>query len=158
MRAIYAVTVESSVSLTAATPKSVLGIRAGAAFGLDLLLASIAFNASGSSAPTNEPILIQLCYCTFASNSTPGTNNTTENPVQWAGRQTAHGCTAMSDWTAEPTVLTILDEFLIHGQQGIKEPLPLGGEPDSDLNQGFVLRVTSPNNVSCRPAFRFARN
>lgn len=154
----YAVTVESNVNLTAAVAKSVLGIRAGASFGLDLLMASIAFNASGSSAPTNEPVLIQLCTCTFATNSTPGTNNTTEAPVQWAGRVMAHGCTAMSDWTAEPTALTIIDEFLIHNQQGIKEPLPLGGEPDADLNQGFVLRVTSPNNVACRPAFRFARN
>lgn len=154
----YALTVGADVTLSAATPKSVLGIRAGASFGLDLLMASIAFDASGAAAPTNEPVLIELCTCTFATNSTPGTNNTTETPVQWCGRLMTHGCTAMSDWSAEPTVLTVIDEFLIHNQQGIKEPLPLGGEPDCALNEGFVLRVTAPVGVNCRPAFRFARN
>jgi len=157
MRAIYALTVGADVPLAAATPKSVIGIRAGAAFGLDLLMASIAFDASGASAPTNEPVLIELCTCTFATNA-PGTNSTSETPVQWAGRVMAHGCTAASNWTAEPTAITIIDEFLIHNQQGIKEPLPLGGEPDCALNEGFVLRVTAPDVVNCRPAFRFSRN
>lgn len=157
MRAVYAVGAGADIALTATVAQSVLGVRAGASFGLDLLQAGIAFDASGASAPTNEPVLIELCTCTFATNA-PGTASTTEVPVQWAGRVMAHGCTAASAWTSEPTVITVLDEFLVHNQQGIKEPFPLALEPDCDLNQGFVLRVTSPNAVNCRAAFRFARN
>jgi hypothetical protein len=154
----YGVAAGADVALVAATAKSVLGIRAGATFGLDLAMWSIAFDASGASAPTNEPILVELCRCTFATNSTPGTNNTTETPEQLMGRVMAHGMTAMSAWTAEPTVLTVLDEFLIHGQQGVKEFSGLGQEFDTDLNHGFVLRVTSPAVVNCRPALRVYRN
>lgn len=157
MRSIYSVRAGADVALTAATAKSVLGVRAGASFGLELLMASIAFDASGSSAPTNEPILVELCTCTFATNA-PGTASTSETPDQWAGRVLTHGTTAASNWTTEPTVLTPIDEFLIHGQQGMKEFFPLGQEPDTALNDGFVLRVTSPAAVNCRPAFRFARN
>lgn len=157
MRAVYAVGVGADVALAAATAKSVLGVRAASTFALDLLLASISFDASGANAPTNEPILVELCTATFATNA-PGTNSTSETPVQWAGRVMAHGCTAASNWTAEPTVLAVLDEFLIHGQQGLKETFALGQEPDCDLNNGFVLRVTSPAVVNCRPMFRFARN
>lgn len=157
MRAIYAVTVGADVALVAATAKTVLGVRAGTAFALELQMASIAFDASGASAPTNEPVLIELCSCTWAS-STPGTNSTAETVVQWGGRVMASGCTVASNWATEPTVLTVIDEFLIHPQQGIKEPFGMGVEPDCDLNQGFALRVTSPATVNCRPAFRFVRN
>jgi hypothetical protein len=123
-----------------------------------LLQASIAFGASGSAAPTNTPVRVELCTCTFATNGTAGTNNTSETPVQWAGRVMASGCTAMSAWTSEPTALTVIDEFLIHPQQGVKEPFALGAEADCDLNNGFVLRVTAVDAVTCRPGFRFARN
>lgn len=157
MRAVYVVNVGADVAVTA-TPKSVIGARAGTAFGLDLLQWSIGFDASGSTAPTNEPILVELCVCTYATNGTAGTNNTTETVTQAAGRVMASGCTGMSNWTAEPTVLTVLDEFLIHGQQSFKETIGLGQEFDCDLNHGFVLRVTAPNNVNCRPGLRFARN
>jgi len=156
-QAIYAVNVGADVALGAAVTKSVLGVRAGAAFGLNLTQVGIAFDASGAAAPTNEPVLIELCYATFATNA-PGTNSTSETIVQWAGRTMASGCTAASNWTSEPTVLTVLDEFLIHNQQGLKEPFALGLEPDTDLNHGFVLRILSPVDVNCRPSFRFARN
>jgi len=156
-QAIYTVGAGADVALAAATAKSVLGVRAGASFGLQLTQAGIAFDASGASAPTNEPVLIELCIATFASNA-PGTASTTETVQQWSGRAMASGCTAASDWSSEPTVLTVIDEFLIHSQQGIKEPYSLGLEPDCDLNNGFVLRVTAPDVVRCRPSFRFARN
>lgn len=152
----YTVGVGADVALVAATAKSVLGVRAGSTFGLSLIQAGVAFDASGASAPTNEPVLIELCTATFATNP-PGTNSTTETVRQWSGRVMASGCTAASDWSAEPTVLDVIDEFLIHSQQGIKEPFPLGLEPDCDLNNGFVLRVTAPDIVRCRPSFRFVR-
>jgi hypothetical protein len=157
MRAMYGVAAGADVALAAATAKSVLGIRAGSTFGLDLAMWSIAFDASGSTAPTNEPILVELCRATFASNA-PGTNSTSETPEQLSGRVTAHGMTAASNWTTEPTVLSVLDEFLCHGQQGFKEFMGLGQEFDTDLNHGFVIRVTSPAVVNCRPSLRVYRN
>lgn len=156
-QAVYAVGSGADVALAAATAKSVLGVRAGASFALNLTQAGIAFDASGAAAPTNEPVLIELCMATFATNA-PGTASTSETIQQWSGRIMASGCTAASDWTSEPTVLTVLDEFLVHQQQGIKEPFALGLEPDCGLNEGFVLRVTSPDIVRCRPSFRFTRN
>ena len=160
MRALYKVDSGADVGLVAATAKSVLGIRAGATFGLDLAMWGVSFDASGATAPTNEPVLAELCYCTFATNATPGTNNTTETPVQLGGRVMAHGMTAMSAWTAgnEPTALTVLDEFLCHGQQGFKEFMGLGQEFDTDLNHGFVIRLTSPAVVNARPTLRVYRN
>jgi hypothetical protein len=156
MRALYKVDVGADVTVT--TAKSVLGIRAGSAFGLDLAMWAVSARASGSSAPTYEPILCELCYCTFATNSTPGTNNTSETPVQLAGRAMTHGMTAMSNWTAEPTVLSVLDEQALHPQQGFKEFMGLGQEFDTDLNHGFVIRVTSANSITLRATLRVYRN
>jgi hypothetical protein len=153
---IYTVAAGADVALVAATPKSVLGVKAGSSFGILLKLVSFAFDQSGSSAPTNEPVLIELCYATFATNA-PGTNSTTETPAQWSGRVTAHGTTCASAWTTEPTALTVLDEFLLHPQSGTREHFPLGDEPDTALGEGFVLRMTAPNAVNVRPAFRFSR-
>lgn len=159
MRALYKVDSGADVALTAATARSVLGIRGGSAFGLDLAMWSVSFDASGSSAPTNEPVLCELCYCTFATNA-PGTNSTTETPLQLAGRVMTHGMTAASAWTAgnEPTVLSVLDEYLCHAQTGFKEFMGLGQEFDTALNEGFVIRVTSPAAVNCRPTLRVYRN
>ena len=158
MRSLYKVDSGADIALTAATAKSVLGIRAGSAFALDLAMWGVSFNASGSTAPTAEPVLCELCYCTFATNNTPGTNNTSETPIQLAGRATAHGMTAMSNWTAEPTVLTVLDEYKCHPQQGFKEFMSLGQEFDTALNEGFVIRLTAAAAVSCRPTLRVYRN
>lgn len=148
----------ADVSLVADTPKTVLAIRAGAAFALELIGFSVSVRDFGASAPTNEPVLVELCTCTFATNSTPGTGNTTETPVQVAGRVLAHGMTAFSASTSEPTVITPFDEFTLHGQQTIKEWFPLGAEPDCALNEGFLIRMTAPYAVDCRAAMRVARN
>lgn len=158
MRSIYGVRVGADVALVADTAKTILAIRAGASFALELLMFSLSLRGVGASAPTNEPVLIELCTCTFATNSTPGTNNTSETPDQIAGRVLAHGMTAFSASTAEPTVISPIDEFTLHGQQTIKEWFPLGGEPDCALNEGFLLRVTAPNAVDCRATMRVARN
>jgi hypothetical protein len=153
---IYAVAAGADVALTAATAKSVLGAKAHANSGLILKMISIAFDQSGSSAPTNEPITVELCYATFATQS-PGTASTSETPIQWSGRVMTVGFTAASAWTSEPTALTVLDEFLVHPQSGFKEYYPLGDEPECTLAEGFVLRVTAPNAVNCRPAMRVSR-
>lgn len=158
MRSLYAVSAGADVALSAATAKSIIGIRAGASFSIELLMASVAFDQSGSAAPTNEPITVELCTATFATNA-PGTNSTTITPAQFGGPVLTHGMTAARNWTTEPTVLAVIDEFLVHPQAGLKEYFPLGGEPNpGGLNNGFVLRVTAPNAVNARASLRVARN
>jgi hypothetical protein len=150
---IYQVGAGADVTLAAATVKSVLGIRAGAAFGIQLKAWGVSFDGVTAAA---EPVLVELCYATFATNP-PATNSTTETPVQASGRVLTHGMTAASNWTSEPTVLTVLDELRVHPQTGYKELVPLGDEPDTALNQGFVLRCTAAAGVDVRPMLRVSR-
>jgi hypothetical protein len=153
---IYTVSAGADVALVAATVKTVLGVKAASTFAIIPKMISLAFDQSGSSAPTNEPVLVEFVYCTFGANP-PGTNSTSETPIQWSGRVTAHGTTAASNWTAEPTTISILDEFLCHPQSGFKEYFPLGDEPDTALGEGFAIRLTAPNAVNVRPTMRFTR-
>lgn len=155
----YAVGVGADASLAAATTKSLLGVRAGASFGIKLKKISMGSRGSGSTIPTAIPLLIEICYCTFATNP-PGTNSASETPAQTYGRTIAHGMTAASEWSTEPTVLTVLDEYSLHPQQMMKEGLPFGEEFDADVSNGFVMRVTNPTGnptVPLRPMFHVER-
>lgn len=144
----YSVVVGADVTLTAATAKSVLGIKSGAAFGLDLYKIGISFDGVSSTA---VPVLVELCYCTWATNS-PGTNSTSETPAQGYGRVLAHGITAASNWTTEPTVLSVLDEWKLHPQMGMKEWIPLDHTLDCAFGEGFVIRCTADAGVDARPS------
>lgn len=154
MKAGYTVGAGADVALSAGVAKSVLGVKANAAFGLDLYKVSVTFNGVLATA---VPVLVELCYATFATNS-PGTNSTSETPAQTYGRVIAHGVTAGSNWTTEPTSLaTVLDEFLIHPQTGVKEYLPLGNTYDCALSEGFVIRCTAAAAVSVRSGLWWER-
>lgn len=152
----YSTMTGAEVALTAATTKSVLGIKSHANFGLDLLAVAVHALASGASAPGFEPILVEVCYATFATNS-PGTNSTTVTSVQEYGRSIAVGSTAARAWTAEPTVLTPIDEFMLHPQTGWQVWRPPGQTPDCALAEGFVIRMNSDNAVSVRAMMKTER-
>lgn len=149
----YSVVTTADVALTAATAKSIIGVLSGASFGVDLIGVRVAFDGVSGSA---EPVTVEVCYCTFATNP-PGTNSTTRTPAQGYGRVLAHGVTAASNWTTEPTVITVLDEFLIHPQSGAWVDLPLGTSYDSDLSDGFVIRCTAPAAVNARATLKWER-
>jgi hypothetical protein len=133
----------------------ILGVLSGSAFGIDLQRAGISFD--GVSV-TQVPVLVELCYCTFATNP-PGTNSTSVTPVQEGGRVIAHGTTAARNWSNAnlPTVLTVLDEMYIHAQSGIWIPFPFGGSWDSDVSDGFVICATAPAAVNARAAMDWER-
>ena len=156
MKAGYTVMTGAEVALSAATTEYVLGVKAHANFGLDLLSIAVHALASGSSAPGFEPILVELCYSTWASNS-PGTNSTSVTPVQTYGRSLTVGFTAARDWTAAPTSLTPIDEFMVHPQTGWQVWPPFGATPDCALAEGWVLRVNSDNAVSMRAMMKVER-
>jgi len=151
----YSVVTGGAIALTAATAKTILGVKSHANFGLDLIMCSVAFDGVSGTA---VPVLVEVCYNTWATNG-PGTNSTSVTPVQEYGRVLTVGFTAGKTWTAgnEPTVLSVLDEFLVHPQSGFKEWRPLGQTPDSALGEGFSLRVTAPAIVNVRATMRVER-
>lgn len=143
----YAVQQGAAVALSAATAKSILGIRAGASFSIQLKAFGVAFDGVTAS---DVPVLVEICTATFATNA-PGTNSTTVTPAQKYGRLLTHGMTAARNWTAEPTVLAVIKSFLLTPNGGTLEfQYPLGTEPDVPLNNGFVIRCTAPAAVNVR--------
>lgn len=156
-RAQYTVATSSPVALSAATARTCLAVLAPAQFGVDLLKFSIGFDGTTSSA---VPVLWELCTLTAATNSTPGTNNTTEsgNIIQISGRSITTGFTAFSASTSEPTVLTAIRKNLLTPTGGLlMYDFPLGDSPDCAVSNGFALRLTAPASVNVRCEFQFAR-
>ena len=143
----YSIVTGGAVALTAATAKSILGVKAHANSGVHIKSLEVAFDGVTASA---VPVLVELCYATFATNS-PGTASTSVTPAQVYGRVLTVGFTAGKTWTTEPTVLTVLKELLLPADKGVLAyQFPLGQEPDSALAEGFVIRCTAPAVVNVR--------
>lgn len=151
MRARYSVVTSADVALAAATAKTVLGVRAPATFGLDLLRWDISFNGVTASA---VPVLVELCSW---SSATTGTS-TAATPVQTAGRAIVHGTTAGQNFTVEPTALVVLESRLITPNGGIViEEFAFDGGFDNDVSAGFAIRCTAVAIVSLRAGLYFAK-
>lgn len=152
---LYASKTEGAIALSAATPKSVIGIQGATDFGISLKKFRIAFDGVTSSA---VPVLIELCSSTFATNA-PGTASTATTTRQVAGRANATtGFVSGAGWTTEPTVLVPLDEWDLTPNGGLViYDFPPGDEPDFALAQGFVIRCTAPATVNVRGTLWFTR-
>jgi hypothetical protein len=153
----YAVRTSSAVALVAATAKTVIMVLAPASFGVDLKKFRLSFDGTTATA---TPALIELVSSTNATNSTPGTANTNEssNIVQAYGRSIVTGFTAFSGSTSEPTVLTVVDSFLLTPTGGtLFYDFPLGDTPDTNVSAGIGLRVTAPAVVNVRASMHFER-
>lgn len=144
----YTCATEGAVALTAATAKTVCGVKAHANSGLNWLEATISFDGVAASA---VPALVELVYCTFGANP-PGTNSTSTTPRQKYGRSLTAGFTSGKTWTTEPTTITVSgNERLITPNGGSDRwSEPLGLEMDTALAEGFGIRVTAPASVNCR--------
>jgi hypothetical protein len=136
-----------SVALVTATAKTVVGVKASTNVALRLTEASVSFDGATSS---NAPALADFNRCTFATNS-PGTNSTSISspPKRDSGRAETFQFTAAHTWTTEPTVLTsqyskYVGQFngLAHYIHPFNAPVIIAG------GQGFVITITSPNNVN----------
>lgn len=147
----YSAQTEGAVALAAATVKSIISVTAQAAAGLQLKSFELAFDGVTASA---VPVLIEVGYCTFAVAGTA----TGTTPRQIYGRVLAAGFTSFRNYTVEPTVITVIKEFLLTPNAGvIAYQWPLGQEPDTALAQGFVLRLTAPAVVNCRATMSVER-
>lgn len=148
----YSAVTQADVALVAGTPKTVLGVLAPATFGTDLT--SFEIGLLGNTAG-QVPGRVELCYATFATNP-PGTNSTSATVQQTYGRVIAAGFTAAYDWSVEPTVLSVLQVWPLAVTGGLViYDLPVSY--DSDVADGFVLRVTSPNIVNVRASLHIER-
>ena len=154
MKTGYATSTEGVVALSAGVAKSIIGVKANAAFGVDWLGFRIGFDGVTASA---VPVLCELCYCTWATNG-PGTNSTSSTIDTIYGRAVASGMTAAKNWTAEPTVVTPFDEFLLTPNGGlIIKDFPRDRIPDSAFAEGFLIRGNAPANVNVRATMLFER-
>ncbi len=152
----YSITTEGAVALSAATARSILGAKAHANSGLQVKGFTVALDGVTGSA---VPVLVELCYATFATKP-PGTNSTSCTIKQAYGRSLTAGFTAANSWAAsnEPTVLSVLKEFLLAPDKGLFAfQFPLGQEPDCALGEGFVLRLTAPAAVNVRASMDVER-
>lgn len=145
---LYACGTEGAVALTAATAKTVCGVKAHANSGVLLKKLKVGFDGVTASA---VPVLCEFGYCTWATNS-PGTNSTSTTPRQLNGRGMTVGFTSGKTWTSEPTTITANDgDSLLTPNGGtIWYDIPLGDEWDSALGEGFVVRLTAPAAVNAR--------
>jgi hypothetical protein len=134
----------SAISLSASTAKSVLGAKAHANSGLLLRKVHGAFN---SVTAADQPVLVEICYCTFGANS-PGTNSTSVTVVQAGGRVLTAGFTGGKTWTTEPTTITVIDAFYCPPNGTFLYDVPLGDEPDTALGEGFVVRCTPGSSAT----------
>lgn len=153
----YKVDTSSAVALSAATAKTALMVITPAQFGACLRKMRVGFDGVTASA---VPVLVEVVRSTNASNSTPGTGNTSEsaNIQQYKGRSITTGFTAFSASTSEPTVLTALDKFLLTPNGGlVVYDFPLGDEFECDVSAGLGIRLTAPASVNARAALHFER-
>jgi hypothetical protein len=150
----YTAASAAGVALAPATAKSVIGVLAPAQFGVDLTKLRISFDGATSTA---IPVSIEICQATFATNA-PGTNSTTIAPTQVYGRSIVAGFTAASNWTAEPTVLVVVDAFTLAAYGGtVIWDMPFGASYDNAVSVGFAIRCTAAAAVNCRPTIGFER-
>jgi hypothetical protein len=153
----YSVSTSSAVALSAATAKTCLMVIAPSSFGIDLQKFRVEFDGVTASA---VPALVELVTSTNASNSTPGTGNTSEssNITQLYGRSITTGFTAFSASTSEPTVLTVVERFLLTPCGGtLFYDFPLGTSPDTAVSSGIGIRITAPATVNARASMVFER-
>jgi hypothetical protein len=148
-----------SVALTAATAKTCLMVITPAQFGLDLKKVRVSFDGVTASA---VPVLCELVTSTNATNSTPGTGNTSSGQIgtvaQQYGRSITAGFTALAACTSEPTVLTAVDEFWLTPNGGVLfYDWPLGDTPDFAVSSGVGVRITAPATVDVRVEMIFER-
>ncbi len=153
----YSVTTEGAVALSAATAKTIIGVKSGATtanFGVDWIGYSIAFDGIAATA---VPVFVELCTATWGANP-PGTNSTSVTVVQKHGRLAATGFTGGKTWTTEPTTLVAFYSFLLTPNGGtVIYNWPLGQSPDSPLGEGFAIRCTAPAIVNARASMEFER-
>lgn len=149
----------SAVALSAATAKTIMYLKAASQYEPSLTELSVAFDGVTASA---IPVLVELCFGTAATNSTPGTASTSFTPL-WHrnGPVKTSSCTAANVCTSEPTVLVSHKQWLVTPNGGLLiVQFPLGREPTGIITAStsglmLAIRETAPATVNSRGYLEF---
>jgi hypothetical protein len=132
-----------AVSLTAATAKTVIMVKAPTNQRLVVLEWTVAFNGT---ATTNTPVTVELVRYssdgTMSALTARKTNPSLPETIQSTWTHTA---------SSEPSVSEVLDTFLVHPQTGHVYPLPLTREWEVPGAGRFGIKCTAAQSVSVVP-------
>lgn len=102
--------VNTATDGVSSTPKTVVGAKAPANQAIYLRGVTISFDGLDVTKPS---CLIEICNCTWASNS-PGTNSTAVTPLpEDNARPETIQSVCGKTWTTEPTVVAMMREIMI---------------------------------------------
>ena len=136
----------TTVAITAATAKSVVGIKAATNVCVKVTEVSVSFDGATS---TNAPAVCEFMQSTFGANP-PGTASTSVTPPKRdTGRAETIQATAAKTWTTEPTTLALQRTLDVGQYNGVVVYMHPFASPFIVIGgQGCVNRITSPNNVN----------
>ena len=132
----------AAVALSAATEKSAVGVNAPA--NQRLLVRRIGAFFDGAST-TAVPVLVKLILTTTAGTSTALTLNKIDS-----GYAETIQTTAGENYTVEGTNSTLLDQWLVHPQQGIDITYAFGQEKIVAGGSRVCIKLTAPATVNVR--------
>lgn len=149
MAARYTVESNGDIALVAATAKTILNAINAANALLRVVEIGVSFDGVAAA---GEPVTVELCSSTQA---TAGTS-TSHTIAQSGGPTRTVQATAQRNYTAEPTVLTVLKRWLVHPQTGAIIQFPLGREPEQVITaDGLCIRCTAPATVNVQGYIEF---
>ena len=147
----YVVNNGAATALTAATAKTIVNVIPSANRIATIVEFGVSFDGVTASA---VPVLVELVS---SSQGTSGTSTAgTINQIR--GRLNTVGATAGVNYTAEPTTLTVIKQWLVTPYGGnLVIQFPLGREPEADAttNKGIAIRLTAPAAVNARGYIEF---
>jgi hypothetical protein len=150
-----AVYVAQNTVFSAATgAKTVLNAIAGANQAIELIEWGISFDGVTASA---VPATVNLCFSTQATAGTSA--GSIPAVVQTTGNTRTAQFTVGHNYTAEPTVLSVIEQVFVPQYMGVfVKQYPLGQEPGTDYSGGTVkaiaLRVNTSATVNVLAYFR----
>lgn len=149
MSARYTADTNGDVALVAATAKTVINVINATNELLRIIEFGVGFDGVTAA---NEPVTVELCRSTQATAGT-GTSHTI---VQSGGPVRTVRATALRNYSAEPTVLTVVKRWLLHPQTGQTIAFPLGREIEQVVSaNALALRLTAPAAVNVQAYVEF---
>jgi hypothetical protein len=136
-------------ALSAATAKTIVNVINGTNALIRITQLGVSFDGTSATA---VPVVVELCKSTQAGAGT----STAFTIIQERGPTRTVQATAAVDYSAEPTVLTVIRTWLVHPQSGITVPFYPGREPEQTTSvNALCLRCTAPAIVNARGFIEF---
>jgi len=150
--ATYTVETNGDIALSAATAKTIMQVINSANGVVKVVEFGVSFDGVSGTA---EPVTVELVSSTQA---TAGTS-TSHTIAQVSGATRTAQATAARNYTAEPTVLTVLKRWLAHPQTGLVVQFPLGREPQQNTGSDALgIRCTAPATVNVQGYMEFTED